>query len=202
MHGVSAERKYSLEAYKTMFYLFILEIFKLLFFFFTLDSQEGEGLLHVLKEGVWPLKPISLHTSIVCGSSRLKRSLPDSEMGFDAWSLTSQETSLITEVFVDEVLQLPLFLNTGGFFREGIERWVSLGKSHNHQVTETLTSSLYSNVFSLNTVCIEKKTPPFSFLFCWTRILAQFLQTSTQLIYLAAYPSSLAVTVVSNHGQQ
>lgn len=52
MHGVSAERKYSLEAYKTMFYLFILEIFKLLFFFFTLDSQEGEGLLHVLKEGV------------------------------------------------------------------------------------------------------------------------------------------------------
>lgn len=78
-------------------------------------------------------------------------------MGFDAWSLTSQETSLITEVFVDEVLQLPLFLNTGGFFREGIERWVSLGKSHNHQVTETLTSSLYSNVFSLNTVCIEKK---------------------------------------------
>lgn len=102
------------------------------FFFFTLDSQEGEGLLHVLKEGVWPLKPISLHTSIVCGSSRLKRSLPDSEMGFDAWSLTSQETSLITEVFVDEVLQLPLFLNTGGFFREGIERWVCLGKSHNH----------------------------------------------------------------------
>lgn len=85
-------------------------------------------------------------------------------MGFDAWSLTSQETSLITEVFVDEVLQLPLFLNTGGFFREGIERWVSLGKSHNHQVTETLTSSLYSNVFSLNTVCIEKKKTSFQFL--------------------------------------
>lgn len=74
-----------------------------------------------------------------CGRSRFKCSLPDSELGFDAWSLTSQGTGLTTKVFGDEVLQISLLLNTEGFFGEGIEPCVSLARavttkllSHSH----------------------------------------------------------------------
>lgn len=70
-----------------------------------------------------------VHTFLTaCGTSRFKCSLPDSEPGFDAWSLSSQESGLTTKVFGDEVLQISLSLNTEGFFGERIEPCVSLAR--------------------------------------------------------------------------
>lgn len=42
-------------------------------------------------------------------------------MEFDAWSLTSQETSLTIKVTEDKILEIALLLNTERFFREGVE---------------------------------------------------------------------------------
>lgn len=99
-----------------------------------------------------------------CGRSRFKCSLPDSELGFDAWSLTSQGTGLTTKVFGDEVLQISLLLNAEGFFGEGIEPCVSLAR--------TITTKLLSHSHLLFT--------PMHFLY----ILDTLEQNSVQFLVL------------------
>lgn len=103
------------------------------------DSQVGVGPVHVLREAVLLPCPLAHTFPTASGRSGFKCSLPDSEPGFDAWSLTSQGTGLTTKVFGDEVLQISLLLNTQGFVGEGTEPCVSLARavttkllSHSH----------------------------------------------------------------------